>query len=116
MKGSRKSLERQCTGDDCGRSELNSTCSGSSVGDTCLSSLITAMKFERDKISSFNNQKKRAEAWNRLINSKASKNSLFGNTTSYLLVALGGDMSNLACGGDTALTDDATNAYRTLTN
>jgi len=115
-KGSRNSLKRQCTGDNCGRSESNSTCSGSSVGDTCLSSLITAMKFERDKISSFNNQKKRAEAWNRLIDSKASKKSVFGNTTSYLLVALGGNISNLACPGDNALTNDATKAYRTLTN
>ena len=89
----------------------NATCSGASLGDSCLADLLTAMKFEKDKIRTFTNQKKRAESFKKITEAKGGKDGQFGNTTVYLLMALGGNLSNLACGGKPSLTTQAASTY-----
>ena len=87
------------------------TCNGTSLGDTCLTNLLNSMKFERDKIRTFTNQKKRAESFKTLIGNKGGKNDQFGNTTTYLLMALGGNMTNFNCSGKASLTTEAAATY-----
>ena len=87
------------------------TCNGTSLGDTCLTNLLNSMKFERDKIRTFTNQKKRAESFKTLIGNKGGKNDQFGNTTTYLLMALGGNMTNFNCSGKPSLTTEAAATY-----
>ena len=87
------------------------TCNGTSLGDTCLSNLLNSLKFEKDKIRTFTNQKKRAESFKKLIGKKGGKDDQFGNTTTYLLMALGGNMTNLNCSGKTSLTTEAAATY-----
>ena len=78
-----------------GHGRQASTCT--SLSTACLPNLITALKFERDKISTFGNQKARADTFKRLIEKKSVKNNEFANTSAYLLVALGGNTSSLNC-------------------
>jgi len=92
------------------------TCNGTSLGDTCLTNLLNSLKFEKDKIRTFTNQKKRAESFKKLIGNKGGKDDQFGNTTTYLLMALGGNMTNLNCSGKTSLTTEAAATYTTLSN
>jgi len=92
------------------------TCNGTSLGDTCLSNLLNSLKFEKDKIRTFTNQKKRAESFKKLIGKKGGKDDQFGNTTTYLLMALGGNMTNLNCSGKTSSTTEAAATYTTLSN
>merc|ERR1712037_663959 len=92
------------------------TCNGTSLGDTCLSNLLNSLKFEKDKIRTFTNQKKRAESFKKVIGNKGGKDDQFGNTTTYLLMALGGNMTNLNCSGKTSLTAEAAATYTTLSN
>merc|ERR1712018_79239 len=92
------------------------TCNGTSLGDTCLSNLLNSLKFEKDKIRTFTNQKKRAESFKRITGNKGGKDDQFGNTTTYLLMALGGNMTNLNCSGKTSLTTEAAATYTTLSN
>ena len=87
------------------------TCNGTSLGDTCLSNLLNSLKFEKDKIRTFTNQKKRAESFKKLIGKKGGKDDQFGNTTTYLLMALGGNMTNLNCSGKTSSTTEAAATY-----
>ena len=87
------------------------TCNGTSLGDTCLDNLLNSLRFERDKIRTFTNQKKRAESFKKLIGNKGGKDDQFGNTTTYLLIALGGNMTNLNCSGKTSLTEEAAETY-----
>merc|ERR1719295_1222015 len=97
-------------------SERAYTCNGTSLGDTCLTNLLNSLKFEKDKIRTFTNQKKRAESFKKLIGNKGGKDDQFGNTTTYLLMALGGNMTNLNCSGKTSLTTEAAATYTTLSN
>merc|ERR1712226_516930 len=92
------------------------TCNGTSLGDTCLSNLLNSLKFEKDKIRTFTNQKKRAESFKTLIGNKGGKNDQFGNTTTYLLMALGGNMTNFNCSGKASLTTEAAATYTVLEN
>merc|ERR550517_1482696 len=92
------------------------TCNGTSLGDTCLDNLLNSLRFERDKIRTFTNQKKRAESFKKLIGNKGGKDDQFCNTTTYLLIALGGNMTNLNCSGKTSLTEEAAETYTTLSN
>merc|ERR1719454_2495822 len=80
------------------------TCNGTSLGDTCLDNLLNSLRFERDKIRTFTNQKKRAESFKKLIGNKGGKDDQFGNTT------------NLNCSGKTSLTTEAAATYTTLSN
>merc|ERR1712212_1014077 len=92
------------------------TCNGTSLGDTCLTNLLSSLKFEKDKIRTFTNQKKRAESFKKIVGNKGGKDDQFGNTTTYLLMALGGNMTNLNCSGKTSLTTEAAATYTTLSN
>merc|ERR1711971_1195790 len=92
------------------------TCNGTSLGDTCLTNLLNSLKFEKDKIRTFTNQKKRAESFKKIVGNKGGKDDQFGNTTTYLLMALGGNMTNLNCSGKTSLTTEAAATYTTLSN
>merc|ERR1712107_849674 len=58
--------------------------------------------------------KKRAESFKKLIGNKGGKDDQFGNTTTYLLIALGGNMTNLNCSGKTSLTEEAAETYDAL--
>ena len=80
-----------------GLGRQTSSCNGTSLSTACLPNLISALKFERDKISTFGNQKARADTFKRLIEKKSVKNNAFTNTSAYLLVALGGNTSSLNC-------------------
>jgi len=102
----KKSLSRNTT----------ATCSGESLGDDCLANLIIALTFERDRVTNFMNQKERAENWKKIINGKNGKNTNFENTTTYLLLALGGNSSSLNCSKKASLTAEATETYQTLAN
>merc|ERR1719397_2088323 len=57
------------------------TCNGTSLGDTCLTNLLNSLKFEKDKIRTFTNQKKRAESFKKIVGNKGGKDDQFGNTT-----------------------------------
>ena len=62
------------------------------------------------------NQKARAESFNKLIGNKGGKNDSFGNSTTYLLTALGGNVSNLKCGSQNTSGAAAITTYKALTN
>ena len=76
-----------------------------------MDNLLNSLRFERDKIRTFTNQKRRAESFKKLIGKKGGKDDQFGNTTTYLLIALGGNMTNLNCSGKTTLTEEAAETY-----
>jgi len=63
-------------------------------------------------MTNFINQYKRIQSFNKTINSKLSKSEVFSNASSYLLSALGGDISNISC-GDSG-TNDTSNATLAL--
>jgi len=94
----------------------NSTCNGVSVESSCMTSLKASMKFDRDKITNFKNQLERAEFFDKIIGNKMKKNSDFSNSTTYLLIALGSDPTNLNCSGNPATTVEAVATYNTLAN
>jgi len=96
--------------------QSDSTCSGIAANVTCLANLKNAMKYDRDQITNFKNQLERAEDFHKLIGNKGGKNGDFSNSTTYLLIALGGNMTNLECSGNSALTENATETYNTLAN
>ena len=60
---------------------LGATVPATSLSTACLPNLISALKFERDKISTFGNQKARADTFKRLIEKKSVKNNEFANTS-----------------------------------
>jgi len=76
-----------------------------------LTNLINSLKFERDKIRTFTNQRKRAEGFKKLILNKGRKGDQFGNTTTYLLMALGGIPNDLKCFGKPSFTGEAAATY-----
>merc|ERR1711892_702807 len=76
----------------------DASCNGTSLGASCLTDLINALKYERDAVANFMNQKARAEDFKKLIGKKGEKNDDFKNSTTCLLTALGGNVSNLTCG------------------
>lgn len=92
------------------------TCTGTSLGDSCLTNLKAAMKYDRDKITTFKNQLERAESFDKIIGKKAEKSDDFFNSTTYLLIALGGNVSSLNCSGNPTKSEDAIENYNTLAN
>merc|ERR1712106_2395 len=99
------------------QSRQESICIGSvSVDSSCMTSLKASMKFDRDKITNFKNQLERAENFNKIIGKKVAKNSDFSNSTTYLLIALGSNMSSPNCSGNPSSTAAATETYNTLAN
>merc|ERR1711935_1194017 len=105
--GARKNTERQGKLEKKGKlasrkgsnpqlqSRQESICIGSvSVDSSCMTSLKASMKFDRDKITNFKNQLERAENFNKIIGKKVAKISDFSNSTTYLLIALGSNMSS----------------------
>merc|ERR1712106_887548 len=99
------------------QSGAESICIGSvSVDSSCMTSLKASMKFDRDKITNFKNQLERAENFNKIIGKKVAKNSDFSNSTTYLLIALGSNMSSPNCSGNPSSTAAATETYNTLAN
>merc|ERR1711935_780408 len=110
--GARKNTERQGKLEKKGKlasrkgsnpqlqSRQESICIGSvSVDSSCMTSLKASMKFDRDKITNFKNQLERAENFDKIIGKKVAKNSDFSNSTTYLLIALGSNMSSPNCSG-----------------
>jgi len=99
------------------QSRQESICIGSvSVDSSCMTSLKASMKFDRDKITNFKNQLERAENFDKIIGKKVAKNSDFSNSTTYLLIALGSNMSSPNCSGNPSSTAAATETYNTLAN
>jgi len=98
--------------------QTTEVCNGTALGGTCLTNLVAALKYERDFVANFMNQKARAESFNKLIGKKGGKNDEFKNSTTYLLTALGGNVSNLTCGSnkDSSTSEAAIKTYKTLTN
>merc|ERR1712106_143913 len=62
------------------------------------------------------NQKARAEDFKKLIGKKGAKNDDFKNSTTYLLTALGGNVSNLTCGSQNTSGAGAVTTYTSLAN
>merc|ERR1711892_1058100 len=90
----------------------DASCNGTSLGASCLTDLINALKYERDAVANFMNQKARAEDFKKLI----GKNDDFKNSTTYLLTALGGNVSNLTCGSQNTSGAGAVTTYTALAN
>jgi len=99
-----------------GKPRQTTTCNGTSLGSTCLTNLISSLKYERDFIANFMNQKARAEGFNKLIGNKGAKSDSFQNSTTYLLMALGGNMSSLTCGSSNSSGELAVSTYNSLAN
>jgi len=93
-----------------------STCSSVSVDASCMANLKATLKYDRDTITNFKNQLERCKNFDKLVGNKGGKNDQFSNSTTYLLIALGGNMTNLNCSGNPALTENATAYYNTLAN
>jgi len=94
----------------------NYKCTGESLGNDCLSNIVLSSKYERDRITNFNNQKIRIAGFKRIADGKSGKNTNFENTTTYLLLALGGNVTNLNCSKKPSLTAEASTTYKTLAN
>jgi len=94
----------------------DASCNGTSLGASCLTDLINALKYERDAVANFMNQKARAEDFKKLIGKKGAKNDDFKNSTTYLLTALGGNVSNLTCGSQNTSGAGAVTTYTALAN
>jgi len=99
-----------------GKARQTTTCNGTSLGSTCLTNLIDSLKYERDFVANFMNQKARAEGFNKLIGNKGDKSDSFQNSTTYLLMALGGNMSSLSCGSSNSSGELAVSTYNSLAN
>jgi len=78
--------------------------------------VISSLKYERDFVANFMNQKARAEDFKKLIGNKGGKNDSFSNSTTYLLTALGGNVSNLTCGSSNSSGESAIITYKALSN
>jgi len=104
-KGKRKGSPRQ-----------TATCNGTSLGSTCLTNVMSSLKYERDNIANFMNQKARAEDFKKLMGNKGGKNDSFSNSTTYLLTALGGNVSNLVCSSSNSSSAAAITTYKALSN
>ena len=90
-----------------GSLRATATCNGTALESSCLTNLISALKYERDAVANFMNQKARAEDFKKLIGKKEGKNDTFTSSTTYLLTALGGNVSNLTCGSQNSSGDGA---------
>merc|ERR1711872_838892 len=53
------------------------SCNGTALDSSCLTNLISALKYERDAVANFMNQKARAEDFKKLIGKKGGKNDTF---------------------------------------
>merc|ERR1711892_1584787 len=109
-KGKRKSSNPK------GSPRQTATCNGTSLGSTCLTNVTSSLKYERDNIANFMNQKARAEDFKKLMGNKGSKNDSFSNSTTYLLSALGGNVSNLVCSSSNSSSAAAITTYKALSN
>merc|ERR1711892_1303607 len=109
-KGKRKSSNPK------GSPRQTATCNGTSLGSTCLTNVMSSLKYERDNIANFMNQKARAEDFKKLMGNKGSKNDSFSNSTTYLLTALGGNVSNLVCSSSNSSSAAAIATYKALSN
>jgi len=109
-KGKRKSSNPK------GSPRQTATCNGTSLGSTCLTNVMSSLKYERDNIANFMNQKARAEDFKKLMGNKGSKNDSFSNSTTYLLTALGGNVSNLVCSSSNSSSAAAITTYKALSN
>ena len=99
-----------------GSLRATATCNGTALESSCLTNLISALKYERDAVANFMNQKARAEDFKKLIGKKEGKNDTFTSSTTYLLTALGGNVSNLTCGSQNSSGDGAITTYNVLKN
>merc|ERR1712106_758066 len=109
-KGKRKSSNPK------GSPRQTATCNGTSLGSTCLTNVMSSLKYERDNIANFMNQKARAEDFKKLMGNKGGKNDSFSNSTTYLLTALGGNVSNLVCSSSNSSSAAAITTYKALSN
>jgi len=99
-----------------GSLRATATCNGTALESSCLTNLISALKYERDAVANFMNQKARAEDFKKLIGKKGGKNDTFSSSTTYLLTALGGNVSNLTCGSQNSSGDAAITTFKALKN
>jgi len=115
-KSGKKKNRKMGTRRNTGSQRATATCNGTALDSSCLTNLISALKYERDAVANFMNQKARAEDFKKLIGNKGGKNDTFGSSTTYLLTALGGNVSNLSCGSQNSSGDGAITTYKVLKN
>merc|ERR1712241_1069676 len=99
------------------------TCSDSTtVSSDCLEDAVDVLKYLRSQVRTFNRKFARIKSFNKTVGNKLGKKGVFEETASWLLVALGGNISNAACGetGSRRRTgrdkNTAVTTYKTLNN
>jgi len=85
---------------------LRQQCDSKSVTTDCMESVVTTMNFLQNQMTNFINQYKRIQSFNKTVNNKLGKSTVFSSASSYLLSALGGDISSVSC-GDSGTNDTA---------
>merc|ERR1712218_264665 len=99
------------------------TCSDSTtVSSDCLQDAVDVLKYLGNQVRTFNRKFARIKSFNKTVKNKLGKKGVFEETASWLLVALGGNISNAACGetGSRRRTgrdkNTAVTTYKTLNN
>jgi len=99
------------------------TCSDSTtVSSDCLQDAVDVLKYLGNQVRTFNRKFARIKSFNKTVGNKLGKKGVFEETASWLLVALGGNISNAACGetGSRRRTgrdkNTAVTTYKTLNN
>merc|ERR1711962_1571756 len=93
------------------------TCSGSDqVTDQCLENAVEVFKYLRNQVRTFNRKYARITSFNKIIGNKKNKPGVFEETASYLLLALGGNLSSPSCGETARDKNLAVETYTVLSN
>jgi len=73
-------------------------CGETQVNETCLQNAVDALNFEKNQIQNFFKQKARLANHNKTTGNKLGKKGEFKDAAKYMLIAIGGNISNPTCG------------------
>lgn len=68
------------------------------MNDTCLQNAVDSLNFEKNQIQNFYKQKARLQNHNKTTSNKQGKKGEFEDAAKYMLIAIGGNISNPTCG------------------
>merc|ERR1711936_1031825 len=93
-----KKKTRKGKGQKSPRLEGRIVCGETQVNETCLQNAVDALNFEKNQIQNFFKQKARLANHNKTTGNKLGKKGEFLDAAKYMLIAIGGNISNPTCG------------------
>merc|ERR1711936_55359 len=93
-----KKKPRKGKGQKSPRPEGRIVCGETQVNETCLQNAVDALNFEKNQIQNFFKQKARLANHNKTTGNKLGKKGEFKDAAKYMLIAIGGNISNPTCG------------------